>query len=215
MTATARYNGGMHKAAQFALFVTSYTPLFLLIIGKQFTDNLDLLHFAGFSAQALWIWLTKFGLSCILTSVLIYGFFGYRITIRNLEASAKNGDPVRITRINNKSGESIGYIATYIVPFMFQGFDTLFEFIAVIVILALIFRIYVNSPLLLVNPILSITHGLYEVEYSSTTTPRDGSTTTARIRVGYAISKNKQLDEDDRILLYSIGHRLFYTVPMP
>jgi len=204
MKATVGYNGGMHKAAQFALFVTSYTPLFVLIIGKQLTDNYNFCHFAGFGADALWIWFTKFGLSTILVALVAFGLFGHFVTLRNVEEAAKNGDPVTIHRINNKSGESIGYIATYIVPFMFQGFDDPFETFAVLLILLLIYRIYVNSPLLLVNPILSITHGLYEVEF----------TLGGKQRTGYAITRNKALDEDDRTMLYPIGHRLYYARPI-
>lgn len=205
MTTTAQYNSGMHKAAQFALFVTSYTPLFVLIIGKQLTDNYNFCHFAGFEVDALWIRFTKFGLSTILVALVAFGLFGHFVTLRNVEEAAKNGDPVTIHRINNKSGESIGYIATYIVPFMFQGFDSLFETLAVLLILLLIYRIYVNSPLLLVNPILSITHGLYEVEF----------TLGGKQRTGYAITRNKALDEDDRTMLYPIGHRLYYARPLP
>ncbi len=203
MTQKGRYNGGLHKAAQFALFVTSYTPLFVLIIGKQVTDNWHLLHYAGTGTEALWTWLTKFGLSTVLAALVAFGLFGHFVTLRNVEKAAKNGDPVTIQRINNKSGESIGYIATYIVPFMFQGFDGLYHTFAVLFILTLIYRIYVNSPLLLVNPILSITHGLYEVEFTSGT----------KQRMGYVICRNKALDEDDRTLLYPIGHRLYYARP--
>lgn len=205
MTANGRYNGGMHKAAQFALFVTSYTPLFVLIIGKQVTDNWDFAHYAGIGWEALTTWFSKFGLSTILTALVAYGLFGHFATLRNVEEAAKNGDPVTIQRINNKSGESIGYIATYIVPFMFQGFDDPFETFAVVLILVIIYRIYVNSPLLLVNPILSLTHGLYEVEF----------TIGEKERMGYVISRNKALDEDDRTMLYPIGHRLYYARPMP
>ena len=192
----------MHKAAQFALFVTSYTPLFVLIIGKQITDNYTFCHFAGFGAVALWVWFTKFGLSTILGALVAFGLFGHCVTLRNVEEAAKNVDPVTIHRINNKSGESIGYIATYIV---FQGFDDPFETFAVVIILVIIYRIYVNSPLLLVNPILSLSHGLYEIEF----------TIGEKERMGYVISRNKALDEDDRTMLYPIGHRLYYARPTP
>lgn len=203
VTNKAKHTIGLHKMAQFALFVTSYTPLFLLIIGKQLSDHWVWLHFGGFNCPALGAWFTKFGLSTLLMLVMAFGLFGYFVTIRNVEEAAENGDPVTITRINNKSGESIGYIATYIVPFMFQGFDSLFVTFAVLLILLLIYRIYVNSPLLLVNPILSITHGLYEIEF----------TNGKNQRVGYVIMRNKFLDEDDLIKLYPIGHRLYYAKP--
>ncbi|MDR1347717.1 MAG: hypothetical protein LBJ63_04700, partial [Prevotellaceae bacterium] len=54
--------------------------------------------------------------------ISIVGFWGYRVTFTNLERVATNGDIVTVQNVNNKNSESVGYIATYIIPFLFQGF---------------------------------------------------------------------------------------------
>ena len=66
--------------AQFVLFVTSYIPLFLLIVFKQIFENFDFLVWGGFSWNAILLCIEKFGLSIILTIVSIIGFWGYRVT---------------------------------------------------------------------------------------------------------------------------------------
>ena len=52
----------LHGIAQFSLFVSSYLPLFLLLIVRQISVNSEYLNWAGFSWEAVMVFGAKFGL---------------------------------------------------------------------------------------------------------------------------------------------------------
>lgn len=78
---TKKQNSGkinsLHGLAQFALFVSSYLPLFILIIARQVSENMDSFHWAGFTSEGLKTLILKFGLSLVLTIASLIGLFGY------------------------------------------------------------------------------------------------------------------------------------------
>ncbi len=187
--------------ATFVLFVTSYLPLFLLIIFKQVVTNSEYLTFGGFSADAIICFATKFGISFILGIIGLFGYWGYRNTIKNIENISDNGYPVLVEEVNNKNSESIGYMATYIIPFLFENFTGWFESISILFLLTIIYRIYINSSLILVNPVLNINYSIYEIEYKL----------DHRIRKGMIITRDKNLQEETQIKIYEIGHKLFFS----
>lgn len=191
----------LHGLAQFVLFLSSYSPLFILIIARQVSENLDFFHWAGFTLEGVKHLVQKFGLSLVLGVMLLIGLFGYLQTLGNIEEVAKNGLPVQVKDVKNKNSESIGYIATYIIPFLFQSFNGWFECISVLFLMAIIYRIYINSSLLLINPILSFRFAIYEIEYME----------NSKIRNGLIISRDKFLQDDANIKIYEIGHKLFFA----
>ena len=195
----------LHGMAQFALFISSYLPLFVLIIARQVSENSEYLNWGGFSFVSLKLFLSKFGLSLILFIASLIGWLGFKLTLGNLDEVAKNGFPVKVTDVKNKNSESIGYIATYIIPFLFQSFDGWFECLSVIFLLVIIYRIYINSSLLLINPLLSFRYAIYEIEY----------TVNEKTKNGLIISREKYLLDDSSIKIYEIGHKLFYAIPNP
>ena len=54
----------------------------------------------------------------------LIGLIGSIILLNKVRKDAVNGDNVIVERVNNRNSESIGYIATYIVPFLFQDFNS-------------------------------------------------------------------------------------------
>jgi hypothetical protein len=191
----------LHGTAQFALFVTSYLPLFILIMLRQIAENYPYLNYAGFNRSGISFYFSKFCLSSVLLVSSLFGTYGFFQTLRNLKTDAPNGFPIVVKDLKNKNSESIGYIATYIIPFLFQGFNSFYECISVLLLLIIIYRIYINSTLLLINPVLSIQYGLYEIEFDE----------AGKTKNGLIISPNKYLQEDDKIVINSIGHKLFYA----
>jgi hypothetical protein len=191
----------LHGLAQFALFVSSYLPLFILIIVRQVSDNWSFLDWAGFTLNGLYTLGQKFGLSLVLIIVSIVGALGYIQTLRNIEEVAKNGFPVKVKDVKNKNSESIGYIATYIIPFLFQSFSGWFECFSVLFLMAIIYRIYINSSLLLINPLLSFRFAIYEIEYEQ----------NDKTKNGIIISRDKYLEDETSIKLYEIGHKLYFA----
>lgn len=192
----------LHGIAQFALFVTSYLPLFVLIVFRQVSENFEFLSYGGFSLTSIHVFATKFGLSFILILISIIGLFGYWKTLGNIEEVAKNGRPVKVKNVINKNSEAIGYIATYIIPFLFQSFSGWYECFSVLFLLAIIYRIYINSSLLLINPILSFKFSIYEIAYL------DGD----KEKSGLVISRDKYLQDEADIKIYEIGHKLFFAI---
>ncbi len=191
----------LHGMAQFALFVSSYFPLFLLIIVRQLSENWEFLHWAGISLDSIKLFAFKFGLSFTLLFVSVIGLFGYWQTLGNLEEVAKNGNPVIVKDVKNKNSEAIGYIATYIIPFLFQGFSGWYECLSILFLLAIIYRIYINSSLLLINPLLSFRFSIYEIEYEENNKNKNG----------LVISRNMYLQDDSNIKIYEIGHKLYFA----
>ena len=192
----------LYGIAKIVLFVTSYLPLFILIIFKQIYDNRQFLHWGGISQESVENFLVKFGIAVLLTVISILGLLGCRILFSNLQKDVKNGDNVTILNISNRNSESIGYIATYITPFMFQGFNTAYEIVAVLFLFVIIYRIYINSNMLLINPILSFKYSIFEIEYEEQSGKR---------RNGLIIVRNTDIEEDNIIKIYPIGFKLFFA----
>lgn len=159
-------NNDLKKGAKFALFVSSYLPLFILVILRQLSDNYNYLHWGGISINSIKIFLSFFGLSSVLTLVSILGIIGLHNTLKNIEDISENGFNAQIIDIKNKNSESIGYIATYIIPFLFQSLNGWYEGISILFLMGIIYRIYINSSMILINPILSCQYSIYDIEYS-------------------------------------------------
>lgn len=183
------------------LFLTSYSPLFVCIIVRQLYYNRSFLHFAGFNKTGILCLLQKFGLSIFLGFLLALVILGTIIFIKKLRSISKNGNNVTVKSISNKNAESIGYIATYIIPFLFQSFDELGDIIPLLILLIVIYRIYVTSSLLLVNPVLNCRYSLFEMEYEE----------KGDIKQGLMISPFRDIYESDNIKIFNIGYKLFYV----
>lgn len=197
-----KHINSLQSWAQFSLFITSYAPLFALIVLKQLYTNSAFLSWGGFSIKSIVCFFEKFGLSAVLILIGTFGLYGAKQTIKNIKGRAINGFPVKVADVKNKNSESVNYIATYIIPFAFQSFGSWFELVAILVIVVIIYRIFVNSTLILVNPILSLKYGLYEIEYL------EGEKTKSAM----VLSEDKFLVENENIKIYPIGHKMFYAI---
>lgn len=201
MTERSRRVNYLRTPAQFSFFVTSYLPLFSIIILRQISEHYSFLNWAGLTEVGVRLLITKFGFSLFLSIIACFGIVGYFLTLSNVKAAAGNGIRIKVVDVKNKNAESIGYIATYIVPFLFQGFSTLIECFTVLILLGVMYRIYINSSLLLINPVINVSYGTYEIEYEEATLKR----------TGLIITKNRYLQEGDEIRLYEIGYKLYFA----
>lgn len=190
----------LYGVAKFALFATSYAPLFVLVIIKQVHDNWNFLHYGGWNIESVTCFFSKFFISTLLLFILLFGFIGCYILFSNLKK--KRGDSVVVTEVNNKNSESIGYIATYIIPFVFQSFNSIYEVFSILCILAIIYNIYVNSNMLLINPFLNIFHySIFEIQYKY----------KEKTKSGLVIVHNSLIEEETTIKIYQIGFKLYYA----
>jgi len=200
----ANNNNSLRRAALFSLFITSYIPLFFIVIVKQLNDGWDYLCWGGWNEEAINCFLSHFGMSVLLSLLSITGIVGIIILLHNLESNLNNGEKAKVTKISNRNSEAIGYIATYIVPFLASDFSTWFESFIFIVVMALIYTIYTNSNMILINPLLSIKYSLLEVEYM-VVGDKSGASHDALI-----ITDNKDFKENVNYQLYQIGFKLYY-----
>ena len=155
----------LYRIAELVLFITSYTPLFILIVLKQISENVTYLNWGGINRESINLFIEKFGFSFSLITISIFSLIGCRFLFSNFQKNINNGEIVILTDVRNRNSESIGYIATYIIPFIFQCFNTRYEIFAFTFLMIIIYRIYVNSNLLLINPILSFKYSIFEIEY--------------------------------------------------
>lgn len=184
----------------FVMFITSYIPLFGLLVIRQTKQNFDYLNFRGFNKEAFYIALEKFGLSYFFISLSLFGYIGLRLLLKNLDENKTNGITVKINDVENKNSESISYISTYIVPFIFQDTNNFFDISSIFIILLIIFFIYTKSNMIVINPILGITHTLYHVEYSK----------KGKNKKGLLITKDNNIDIDQEIKINLITKNIYY-----
>ena len=136
--------------------------------------------------------------------VSVVGVMGLLVLLHNLKKNLPNGEMAKVTRISNRNSEAIGYIATYIVPFVASDFSSLFECGIFVVVMGLIYAIYTNSNMILINPLLSIWYSLLEIEYKligdSTGTTHDA----------LIITDTTDYKENVDYQMYQIGFKLYY-----
>lgn len=200
MSASAKINT-LQPIALLVLFVSSYVPLFCLVIFRQVSSNWSFFNWGGVSRQSIFICFEKFGLSIILGFVSLLGLLGLALTLRKLNKNFPNGNHVVVKNIQNRNSESIAYIATYIIPFLFQDFSNLYDSFSFIFLMCIIYRIYINSNMIAINPLLCCRYSIYEISYE----------TSGVERTGMLITNEKQLLELDRIKIYEIGYKLFFS----
>jgi hypothetical protein len=117
-----------------------------------------------------------------------------------MKRDVSNGFPQIVKEVYNKKAETIGYIATYIIPFVFQTLNTSFEYIALLLFLGLIFSIYRDSVLLTINPVLCLFYSTYEVKYEE----------NGIVKNGILIIDEYDLVEEDKVIMYKIGKMLYF-----
>lgn len=200
----ASNNNGLRSGALFALFVTSYIPLFAIVIVRQLKDGWDYLHWGGWNYETIECFLSHFGMSVFLSIMCLVGLVGIIVLFYNLKKNLPNGITATVTKISNRNSEAIGYIATYIVPFFASDFSSWFECAIFVVVMVLIYAIYTHSNMILINPLLSIWFSLLEIEYKVV---GDASNKTHDALV---ITNTKDYKENVNYQMYPIGFKLYY-----
>ncbi len=183
--------------AQLVLFSSSYLPLsLLLLIRMVFSDFSFINSVSEITLQSVLIFMT----TLILAIMFLLGSVGLWLFIKQMKRDVSNGFPQIVKEVYNKKAETIGYIATYIIPFVFQTLDTSFEYIALLLFLGLIFSIYRDSVLLTINPILCLFYSTYEVKYEENGIAKNG----------ILIIDEYDLVEEDKVIMYKIGKMLYF-----
>jgi hypothetical protein len=129
--------------AQTLLFLSSFSPLFLMF---------GLLDSFG-STIPEWIWYALAGL--YLLGLLIF----FRLV------AGLASDSILVDRARPRDGDAIGYVVTYLIPFLALSTSDWRARAALLVFILVVAVLYVRSHIFYVNPILSLVgYRLFEIE---------------------------------------------------
>jgi hypothetical protein len=182
------------------MFITSYIPLFGLLVIRQIKQNFEYLNFVKINSNNILTAIEKFGLSYFFIIISLIGFFGLKMLLKNLDNNKTNGELVKISGVENKNSESISYISTYIVPFIFQDTNNIFDITSIFIVLIIIFFIYTKSNMIVINPILTITHTLYQIDFSK----------KGQNKKGLLITQKEDIEIDQEIKINLITKSIYY-----
>ena len=116
------------------LFISAYTPLFLILILQYM------------SSSKTWLVAGLIFLCIInLIWVLIY-IISKKWTIKGYT----------VKKSVNRTSDALNYIIAYIITFLGFSFNTWQDYISFIILFVIIFYIYINSDLIFVNPLLNV-----------------------------------------------------------
>ncbi len=194
----------LHLGARVSLFIVSYLPLFFIMCFVQIYTYRDYLNWKGINTESVIIFLKYFGAVSVLISFSLFGIIGLVIFLKNVKRRCQtSGRTVRILDIENKNNESISYLFTYIIPFVFQDLSTLSNVIPIAILLTVTALIYINSSMILINPTISISYTLYQISYLDLESEKK--------RSGMILTRSKYLEEDDLLDIEDVGPKLFYA----
>ena len=186
--------------APLVLFLSSYVPLFAIILVRQCLSNYEYLNWGGLNIDALFCMLRYFGMSIFCFILILFGLIGTSLTLKHVEEKVENGNSVKITEISSMNDEPLAYVATYIIPIMFEDYSNLPDCITIVGIFYVVYRLYIRSKLILVNPLLSLKYSIYNIKFF------DGKIS----RQGILISKDCCIEEDDCAKIYNVGYQLYF-----
>ena len=109
----------LNKIAVLVLFITSYIPLFGLLILRQIKQNIEYLNFGNFNQEGILLAFRKFGLSGFLLLLAILGFIGLKFLLKNLDTKKANGELVKIIEVENKNSNENFFIILYFISVKF------------------------------------------------------------------------------------------------
>ncbi|EKO3566844.1 hypothetical protein P0E95_003224 [Vibrio metschnikovii] len=194
----------LHLGARFSLFIVSYLPLFFIMCFTQVYTYREHLYWGGFNGKALYNFIKYFGAVSVIIIVSVFGLIGLIVLLKNVKRRcATSGREVKILDIENKNSESITYLFTYLIPFVFQDLSSFTNVVSITILLSVTFLIYVNSGMILINPTISIKYTLYQVTYLDIESDKT--------RKGMLLTNCKYLEDGDLVEIEDVGHKLFYA----
>ena len=131
--------------ASSALFLSSYTPLFVIFcIENLGTRNLFALVFAGLAILGL-------------LSILFIAYMSRRDT---------TSIPDRVVSCRERGDELMGYVSAYLIPFLAIDLSNWRQVLALAAFMLLLGYLYVTTSLIYINPLLRLLgYYVYEVEF--------------------------------------------------
>lgn len=154
----------MRKWVKYILFMNSYTPLFIIFVVKEI--NYDKLFIPASYKDFI------LNLSLVFDNLLLgYGAI-FIVIISNIilwfifrESRGFSPRQIVSKTVNLQNSASLNYIATYIIPFLEVDLGKTADIISVLLLLAVMGFVYVNSNLIYTNPTLMfLGYSIFEIE---------------------------------------------------
>ncbi|HGH4640832.1 TPA: hypothetical protein ACJIWV_002612 [Enterobacter asburiae] len=82
----------LHLGARISLFIVSYLPLFFIMCFVQLYTYSDYLNWKGISVESVTIFLKYFGVVSFLIALSLFGIFGLKIFLNNINADARQAE---------------------------------------------------------------------------------------------------------------------------
>ncbi|WP_203219068.1 hypothetical protein [Vibrio sp. S17_S38] len=194
----------LQLGARLSLFIVSYLPLFFIMCFVQIYTYSDYLNWGGINYQSIITFSKYFGAVSFLIILSLFGILGLTLFLNNVKRRCQtSGRTVKVLDIENKNSESISYLFTYVIPFVFQDLSTLTNVVPIAILLTVTALIYINSSMILINPTISIKYTLYQVSYLDIE--------SQKTRNGMFLTTSKYLEEDDILDIEDVGPKLFYA----
>ncbi len=148
------------------LFLSSYSPLFLLISVRGWHDN----------------WKLALGLAivAVVSVAVLFTFLHYAQTL--------GPGKIRVASVASRDGDAMSYIVTYLLPFLAVHLSDATDVGSLGIVILVIGFLYVNSNMIYTNPVLNIAgYHTFEVDDG------DGKTTALICKRAY-VRVNSELD---------------------
>jgi hypothetical protein len=168
------------------LFLSSYIPLFLIFAIRNYSN----------------IWVASIFIGVILLCIFIW----ILIFIISRKQTYRSGQ--RVIKIENKMSESLTYLTPYLIAFLSLDMTKWQDSLSILILLAVLFIICLNTDLLYINPmLLFVKYKFYKV------TLRDPS--AGPQMSGYEvilITKRDNIKIDDKISIQEVDDDTFLEV---
>lgn len=140
----------LSTAEKWKLYISSYLPLYLLILIKEYKQVIDATEFiANPTVSNLFVYL--------IFTVLLYSIY--------LIGKIFFGRPTKTYRIKGEfepvTDSIMSYVMTYIIPLISVDFTEPITLVTNILLFLFIGIIYVKNDLIYLNPLISVSHNIY------------------------------------------------------
>ena len=167
--------------AKIALFLSAYFPLFLILTIKNY-PGVDLIP--------------------ILTLIIGISMLVWGLIL--CDSKKSSGEYYKILKVENKTHESLNYLAPYIVPFLNFDLTKYQDVIVLFIFLLIIFVVYMSSDLIYTNPVLAFVKcKIYRVKVCKSNNCENSQRTIL------LLSKNSKFELNKKIRLKSIDKGVF------
>ncbi len=167
------------------LFLSSYLPLFLILVIKNWFNIYMTILIAIISLICLLIWISIIKIS-----------------------KKGTAEAYKVLKSEDKTKESLNYLIPYIISFIGFDLNKWQDWGALIILLTILFVVYLNSDLLYINPILSFfRYKIFSVEVYKPVIGSEGTKFEILL-----LTKKNRIKRDEELIVKDIDEGIFLEV---